>query len=74
LARSLSELESRPAHVTAKELLNVLEAHGWRLRKHTKHGTIAERQGRTVLVPRPHGNYLLPVYVRRVAKLLREAR
>jgi len=74
MARSLAELKSRPSHVTAEELLPVLEAYGWRLRAGTRHGTIAQLADRTVLVPRPHGRFLLPVYVKRVVKVLEEPR
>jgi len=70
--RSVAELKRSPAHVTAAELLRVLRAAGWQARGRTKHGTIVRRGDRTFLVPRPHGSHLLPVYVRKVVKILEE--
>lgn len=60
--------------VSAEDLLRVLADAGWELRPGTSHGTIAVKAGRMILVPRPHGKHLLPVYVRRVVKVIEEVK
>ncbi len=47
---------------------------GWQVRPGTLHGTIAEKAGRTILVPRAHGKHLLPVSVRQAVKLIEEVK
>ena len=70
--KTLDDLRRNPAHATMKDVLAVLRAAGWDVREGTRHGTIVRKGERTLLVPRPHGPYLLPVYVRKIVRMLEE--
>jgi len=71
--KTLADLRRSPKTVSAEELLAVLAEHGWTLRAGTRHGTIAQKGARTILVPRPHGKHVLSVYVRRAVQVIEEA-
>lgn len=70
--KTLADLRRNPKHVTYRELLGVLEQQGWSVREGTLHGAIVVKNARTFLVPRAHGPHLLPVYVRRVVRMIEE--
>ena len=72
MVRTLEDLRRNPTHVTATELLAVFAAHRWQAREGTTHGTIVRKGVRTLLIPRPHGKHLLPIYVKRAIKILEE--
>jgi hypothetical protein len=72
--KTLVDKQRGPTHVSVDDLLRVLADSGWQVRPGTLHGTIAERAGRTILVPRAHGKHPLPVYVRRAIKVIEEVK
>lgn len=72
--KTLADLKRSAAHVTTADVLGVVRAAGWQTREGTKHGTIVRRGERTFLVPRSHGPHLLPVYVRKVVRILEKER